>query len=180
MTIYTKKGDRGKTSLFGGKKISKADCQIESYGTIDELSSFIGLVVSKIKDKEDKLLLTEIQKDLYQIMATLAGGKLNLDLLNNKIKIFERKMNKIELLLPKLTRFILPGGGEIASLFHILRVTCRKVERAVVCLFESKKKPNITENYRLLIFGYFNRLSDLFFMLARKHAKREEIIKKHL
>src|SRR3989344_3918100 len=116
MSIYTRTGDLGTTSLFGGKRISKADCQIETYGSIDELTSYIGLVVVKLKNTQDKNLLIQIQKDLYQIMSFLSGAKIDLFFLEKKVLVFEKTIDEIEKKLPKLNKFILPGGNEISSL----------------------------------------------------------------
>jgi cob(I)alamin adenosyltransferase len=165
MSTYTRTGDTGITSLCGGKRISKADCQIGIYGLIDELTSFVGLVVVKVNNKKDKQLLISIQKDLYQIMGFLSGAKINLSFLENKILTFEKNIDEIEKKLPKLNKFILPGGTEISSWLHILRVICRKVERNVVKL-----------NNHIIVVKYLNRLSDLLFVMARNYGKNKEII----
>ena len=157
MPIYTRTGDKGETSLYGGKRISKADCQVETYGSIDELTSFIGLLVSKVKKSNDKELLINIQKDLYQIMSFLSGEK-----------------------LPKLNKFILPGGNEISSLFHVVRVLCRKAERRNIDFFNQPfdfaQDKSTINNQQLTIIKYLNRLSDLFFTLARKYGQRQEVV----
>lgn len=172
MSIYTRTGDLGSTGLYGGKRISKADCQIETYGSIDELTSYIGLTVVKLKNKRDKDLLIRIQKDLYQIMSFLSGAKVDLKLLENKVLVFEKTIDEIEVKLPKLNKFILPGGNEISALFHVLRVLCRKAERRNIDFFNQSK---ITNN-QLSIIKYLNRLSDLFFDLARKYGKDNEVV----
>lgn len=165
MSIYTKTGDDGTTALYGGKRISKADCQIETYGSIDELTSYIGLVVVKLKNKEETSFLVEIQKDLYQIMGFLSGAKIDLSVLEKKVTKFEKKIDLIEEKLPKLNKFILPGGTEISSWFHILRVICRRAERNVVRF-----------NNNIIIVKYLNRLSDLLFVTARNYGKNKEIV----
>ncbi len=165
MPIYTRTGDSGSTSLYGGKRISKANCQTEAYGSIDELTSYIGLVVVRLKNKEEADFLVEIQKDLYQIMSFLSGAKIDLTMLEKKVIKFEKKIDSIEEKLPKLNKFILPGGNEMSSWFHILRVICRRVERNMV-----KFKSNI------LIVKYLNRLSDLLFIMARNYGKNKEIV----
>ncbi|VVA43289.1 Cob(I)yrinic acid a,c-diamide adenosyltransferase [Candidatus Roizmanbacteria bacterium] len=172
MPIYTRTGDFGTTGLYGGKRISKADCQIETYGSIDELTSYIGLVVTKLKNKQDKNLLINIQRNLYQVMGFLSGAKINLLFLKEKVSDFEKTIDEIESQLPKLNKFIIPGGNEISSLFQILRVLCRKAERRNIDYFN--KKP-IADN-ELLIIKYLNRLSDLFFDLARKYGKDNEVV----
>ncbi len=172
MSIYTRTGDSGTTGLFGGKRISKADCQVETYGSIDELTSYIGLVVVKLKNKKDIDFLIGIQKDLYQVMSFLSGAKVDLLLLEKKVMVFEKTIDEIEKKLPKLNKFILPGGNEISALFQIVRVLCRKAERRNIDYFN---KSEITSN-QLLIIKYLNRLSDLFFDLARKYGKDSEVV----
>lgn len=172
MPIYTRTGDAGTTGLYGGKRISKADCQIETYGSIDELTSYIGLVVVKLKNNEESDLLIEIQKDLYKIMGFLSGAKTELSSLEKKVTEFEKNIDLIEEKLPKLNKFIIPGGNEISSLFQILRVLCRKAERRNIDFFNKSK---ITDN-ELIIIKYLNRLSDLFFDLARKYGKDNEVV----
>lgn len=169
-SIYTKTGDFGSTTLFGGKRILKSNIKVEAYGAIDELNSFIGLLTSKNISKEDKELLTNIQKDLYQIMNILSGIKNNLPILNNNISNIEQYIDKTEEKLPKLNHFILPQGTEICSWFHILRTVCRRAEREVVKYFKQTKTKNLE------IMKYLNRLSDLFFIMARKYNKKEEVI----
>lgn len=166
MPIYTKTGDDGTTSLYGGKRILKSDLQVEVYGQIDELSSFIGLTIAKINSSFYKNFLTEIQKDLYLIMSFLAGAKVKIDDLLKKTKKIEKEIDNLEKKLPKLNRFILPQGNEISCLFHITRTICRRAERAVVGYFEKEESLTI-KNGRWEIITYLNRLSDLFFTLAR-------------
>lgn len=164
MPIYTRTGDGGTTAVFGGKRVSKASLQIDTAGLIDELTSHVGLVRERLKTKDAKILLENIQKDLYKIMSVIAGANIPIVHLGNRTKEFEREIDKVTAELSKLTSFILPGGSEEASLFHILRAMTRKAERAVVALKSDA-----------LIIQYLNRLSDLFFTLARKYAKGKEI-----
>lgn len=172
MTIYTRTGDRGETSLYGGKRTSKANYQVEAYGSIDELTSFIGLLNSKVKGKKSKLFLAEIQKDLYQIMSHLSGSNVTVNYLNKRVKEFEKQIDQMDKKLPKLTRFILPGGNELSAWFHILRTVCRRSERNVVKFSE---KPT-TDNRLLTTVKYLNRLSDLFFTLARFYNKGKDFL----
>ncbi|KKP87138.1 MAG: ATP/cobalamin adenosyltransferase [Candidatus Roizmanbacteria bacterium GW2011_GWA2_35_8] len=172
MPIYTRTGDKGETSLYGGKRISKADCQVETYGTIDELTSFIGLLIIKIKKVNDKKLLIDIQKDLYRIMGFLSGAKIDLSTLKTKVIDFEKQIDSIEKKLPKLHKFILPGGNEISSLFHVVRVLCRKAERRNIDFFNQ----STIGSQQLAIIKYLNRLSDLFFVMARKYGQRREVV----
>lgn len=181
MAIYTKTGDTGTTSLYAGKRTSKSDPRIEAYGSIDELSSLIGLTMAKLTQTKNRLLLGSIQKDLYQIMAYLSGAKLDLTPLKQKIKFFERNIDKIDLQLPKLTGFILPQGPEISGWFHVLRTVCRRAERQVVSLMKLPTfnfSPSLPAGRLLtfhLIIQYLNRLSDLFFTLARKYNRQKEV-----
>lgn len=172
MSIYTRTGDAGLTGLSTGKRISKADCQIETYGSIDELTSCIGLIVVKLKDKKDSDLLIEIQRDLYKIMSFLSGAKTDIIGLEKKVIDFEKIIDEIENKLPKLNNFILPGGNEISALFHILRVICRRAERIIVDYYENNLAIKQSNN----IMMYLNRLSDLFFDLARKYGKNNEVV----
>ncbi len=172
MSIYTKTGDGGMTSLYGSKRVLKSDLQIEAYGSVDELSSYLGLIMAKINNATDRKLLTEIQTDLYYIMAVLAGSDTDISRLRDKVKKIEHKIDKIAAKLPKLNRFILPQGSETAVFFHVARTVCRRAEREVVRYFEEMK----IENWKLEITQYLNRLSDLLFMLGRLYNKERESV----
>lgn len=172
MPIYTRTGDAGTTGLFGGKRISKASCQVETYGSIDELTSYTGLVVVKLKNKKEANFLVEIQRDLYKIMSFLSGAKIKMTFLDKKVLVFEKTIDEIEKKLPKLNKFILPGGTEISALFQILRVICRRCERILVKYFEKNQTMKQSNNITM----YLNRLSDLFFDLARKYGKDNEVV----
>jgi cob(I)alamin adenosyltransferase len=172
MSIYTRAGDDGTTATFGGIRKSKSDLLFYAIGAIDELTSFIGLTVVKITNKKDKDFLINIQKDLYEIMACLSGAKVSLIFLNNKVLIFEKKIDDLENKLLKLNRFILPGGTEVSSWFHILRTVCRRAERNVVKLFNNNETMKRCNN----MIRYLNRLSDLFFVMARTYGKNKETI----
>ncbi len=171
MPIYTRTGDKGQTSLYGGKRISKSSPRVEAYGSVDELTSFIGLVISHLESKDDKKILTRVQKDLYYIMSFLSGAPPELNDLESSIREFEKRIDKMEAKLPPLRRFILPQGTELSSWFHILRVVCRKAERKVVVCFKTLE----IGHWDLEIVKYFNRLSDLFFIYARWYNKGKEI-----
>src|SRR3989338_8169149 len=162
MSIYTRTGDKGTTSLFGGKRISKSDLQVEAYGSVDELTSFLGLAITKLP-KSNRPIFFKMQKDLYRIMANLSGAKQDLKFLDKKVKEFEKQINLMDKKLPKLTKFILPGCSELSSWFHILRVVCRRAERNVIRYYV----PLEIGNWKLEIVRYLNRLSDLFFTLAQ-------------
>lgn len=162
-------GDKGTTSLFGGKKVSKDDYQVRAYGNVDELNSFVGLVRTTNVNKELDLLLEKVQEDLFVLGSQLAssGENQNLPRLTNDNVIFiEDNVQKFEKDLPELRKFILPTGSQTASLMHVIRSICRRTERSIVALSEEKK---IDEN----AIPYINRLSDLFFVLGRWVNKQE-------
>lgn len=174
MSIYTRTGDDGTTALFGGKRVLKSDLQVEAYGSLDELSSILGMVISSSNNKKNKSFVNVIQKDLYLSMSFLAGGKVQLLTLNISIKLFEQEIDKITLGLPKLNRFILPQGNQNTALLHLARTVCRRSERMVVLYAKNSrllKNPNI-----LLIIKYLNRLSDLLFTLARQASSGEDVV----
>lgn len=163
MAIYTRTGDKGTTGLFGGKRVSKASAQMEAVGAVDELTTYIGYVHSLYDTRFAIHDLPEIQKDLYRIMSVIAGANIPIVYLSDRTKAFEQDIDVVTSKLPKLNSFILPGGTKEASLFHILRVLTRRAERAVVLIKSD-----------VIIVQYLNRLSDLFFTLARKYAKGKE------
>ena len=169
MKVYTKTGDSGKTSLFSGERVYKHFPEISLVGSIDELQSFIGLVkTAKIKSS-DKKTLQEIQQDLYQIMGHISGAKIEISTLNNKINLFEQIIDKLSVGQVKQDSFILPGSTEISAKLHILRTICRRTEREMIKFFFEKKI--LDEKHSQLLISYFNRLSDLFYTLARKYEK---------
>jgi len=172
MSLYTKTGDRGITSLYGGRRVLKSDTVVETYGSLDELSSFIGLTGLKLA-KTDRLLLTSIQKDLYQIMSFLAGAKVNLKFIDQRVIFFEKTIDQIENRLPKLGRFIIPTGHEASGWLQLSRTVCRRAERNIVRfasgLASSLQPPAST-------IKYLNRLSDLFFVMARKYNRDKEVL----
>jgi cob(I)alamin adenosyltransferase len=174
MSIYTKTGDKGKTSLYGGKRILKSDPQIETYGSLDELNSFIGSALVELENKND---LTHIQKILHRIMAFLAG-KTNIQIdLNDETKALEESIDKIEERLPNLNGFILPQGSEAATRLHIARTVCRRCERIVAGLASGNKRLKIFDDVILgMILQYLNRLSDYLFVLARENNKEKELL----
>jgi len=138
MKIYTKKGDKGKTSLFGGKRVSKDDAQIESYGTVDELNSFIGILLSQIEDIQESSLLKKTQAILFDIGSHLSSDgtaeKYLPNLPKKAIEELEIRMDKMTEELPELKSFILPGGNQRIAAAHVCRTICRRAERRVVTL----------------------------------------------
>jgi len=173
MKIYTKTGDKGKTSLLTGKRVSKYHPRIEAYGTVDELNSFIGLLRSFNIDKQSDHILDGIQNQLFSIGSSLAMDVKRPEITLNEIVIsdvetLENDMDRIDSLLPKLKAFIIPGGSQAIAICHICRCVCRRAERLCVELSDN-------EHVDEIIIIYLNRLSDYFFMLARKIAFDNDI-----
>jgi cob(I)alamin adenosyltransferase len=168
MKIYTKTGDQGITSLLGGTRVPKSDLRIDAYGTVDELNSYIGLLRDQEVNKDRSELLKEIQDRLFTIGADLATvpGKDKVkkpDLLSEDIELLEKEMDQMELKLPPLTAFILPGGHTAVSFCHLARTVCRRTERITVELASFEP---VSE----LVIQYLNRLSDFLFVLGRMMA----------
>jgi cob(I)alamin adenosyltransferase len=173
MKVYTKTGDKGTTALFGGTRVSKHHIRIESYGTVDELNSHIGLIRDQEMDAHYKEVLIEVQDRLFTIGAILAtppeketlksGEKRlkNLEIIESDIEFLENEIDKMEESLPPMTHFVLPGGHTTVSYCHIARCVCRRAERLAVHL-------NDIEPTDELAIKYLNRLSDYLFVLARK------------
>lgn len=158
--IYTKTGDEGRTSLYGGKRVFKNNIRVNAYGTVDELNSLLGVVFSKIKDEKITDFVGKIQEDLFLIGASLAGAKSDLSILKSRVAEMEKTIDWADEKLPELKNFILPAGTESASLLFYCRAVARRCERVLVKL---DQKEQIDK--KLLI--YFNRLSDLLFEMAR-------------
>lgn len=165
--IYTKTGDKGTTGLFGGARIPKFHIRIESYGTVDELNSHIGMLRDMIMDQEDKDLLETIQNRLFTIGSNLASdpskNMITPDLKESDIELLENGIDNIDAVVPPLKSFILPGGHVAVSQAHIARCVCRRAERLVVALAE-----NEPDTVPPILVQYLNRLSDYLFMLGRK------------
>lgn len=166
MKIYTKTGDKGQTSLIGGTRVPKYHLRIETYGTVDELNSYIGLIMCQDIDNHYKQLLKEIQDRLFTVGASLAAdpekSKMKIpDLHDSDITLLETEMDTMNDLLPALKHFVLPGGNTVVSYCHIARCVCRRAERLTVELAESSF---VDERVSV----YLNRLSDYLFVLARK------------
>lgn len=172
MAIYTRTGDEGTTSLFGGKRVLKCEELVDVYGSIDELNSWVGLIVSQITQKDIQEFLFSVQRDLLTIGSNLAGWKTNLDALPKRIQEMEKRIDNMERTVGELHNFILPGGSQLGSFTHLARSISRRVERQTVALAQKEKVDRA-------IIVYLNRLSDLFFMLARfinKQAQVEEVV----
>lgn len=165
--IYTKTGDLGQTGLIGGTKVPKSHLRIESYGTIDELNSHIGLVNDHLTNAHSKKILKEIQDRLFTIGASLACDpekepKMKIpDLKEEDILLLEKEMDKMDEVLPTMKSFILPGGHVAVSAIHIARCVCRRAER--ICVNMKEHELYIEP----IVIKYINRLSDYLFVLAR-------------
>ncbi|TJY32883.1 cob(I)yrinic acid a,c-diamide adenosyltransferase [Pontimicrobium aquaticum] len=176
MKIYTKTGDKGKTALFGGTKVPKHHIRIESYGTVDELNSHLGLVRDQDIDLHSKDILANIQDKLFTVgailatdpeKATLKSGKERLNIPKiaaEDIELLEKEIDSMNDALPPMTHFILPGGHQTVSFCHIARCVCRRAERLAAAL-------NDLEPFQPETLMYLNRLSDYLFVLARKLSK---------
>jgi cob(I)alamin adenosyltransferase len=176
MKIYTRKGDTGTTQLIGGTRVPKYHLRIEAYGTVDELNSWIGLVRDSVKKEQTNSLLKEIQDRLFTVGSLLASdpesSRMKVPGLNEQdVELLEKEIDEMDLVLPELKTFILPGGSAANAMCHIARCVCRRAERLVVQLNESEK-------VEPLVIKYLNRLSDYLFMLSRKISfdeKSEEV-----
>ncbi|OGS71158.1 MAG: ATP:cob(I)alamin adenosyltransferase [Flavobacteria bacterium RIFCSPLOWO2_12_FULL_35_11] len=173
MKIYTKTGDKGKTSLFGGTRVPKYHLRIEAYGTVDELNSYIGLIRDQKIDPHTTEILLKIQNELFTLGSMLAtppekeilkSGKerLNINKVGEEsVELLENEIDQMNESLPPMSHFILPGGHTTVSFCHITRCICRRAERITTLLNDES-----TINPQILV--YLNRLSDYLFVLARK------------
>lgn len=166
MKIYTKTGDKGQTSLIGGTRVPKHHIRIESYGTVDELNSHLGLIRDTVKDNAVIEQILEIQDRLFTIGSILASdpekAKMKIpDLVEGDVAFLERAIDKMNETLPEIRSFVLPGGSQIISFIHIARCVCRRAERNIIHLSEESKVDDI-------VIKYLNRLSDYLFVLSRK------------
>jgi cob(I)alamin adenosyltransferase len=176
MKIYTKTGDKGTTALFGGTRVPKHHIRIDSYGTVDELNSHLGLIRDQDIDAHSKSILQIIQDKLFTVGAVLAtdpekailkSGKerLNIPKISSAdIDLLEKEMDRMNETLPQMTHFVLPGGHQTVSFCHIARCVCRRAERLASAL-------NEIEPFQPETLTYLNRLSDYLFVLARKLSK---------
>jgi cob(I)alamin adenosyltransferase len=168
LKIYTKTGDDGTTGLQGKKRVSKSNKRIIAYGSVDEVNSILGIILSYGVDSDLSQLLTKIQNDLFVAGADLSKPNLGDStnrITSNMIKFLEGKIDGFEKELESLTNFILPGGNHVASLIHFARTVTRRAEIEVVTLSEEEK-------INKLCLTYLNRLSDLLFVIGRVVNKR--------
>lgn len=171
-SIYTKTGDKGMTSLVGGKRVVKSHIRLEAYGSTDELNSFVGFLIQEVDDKHDLEVLSFIQHKLFTVGSYLATEteaippKAASIITDNNIALLESEMDRMDSELPQLRQFVLPGGSESASRAHICRTVCRRVER---CIYRVKDEFPVDDQ----ILMFVNRLSDYFFLLARKESNKK-------
>ena len=177
MKIYTRTGDKGQTSLVGGHRVSKGCDRLESYGTVDELNSQLGLLITYCKEKTDISFLTDVQHNLFVVGSYLATDSTQTKVRNivtaEMVETLETEIDRIDSVLPPQKLFILPGGSRSSSVAHVCRCVCRRAERCIIRLAENGVE--IDDN----VVSYINRLSDYLFILARKlngDENHEEII----
>ena len=167
MKIYTKTGDGGETSLYGGLRVGKDDARISAIGSVDEANSAVGLARSFCLDRHVDIVLARIQSDLFVLGADLAAPLENKNALRTgaeMVKTLEGSIDKADAYLPPLKTFILPAGSKLSSALHFVRSVVRRAERETVALSK-------VEDVNPHAIGYLNRLSDLLFVLARKANK---------
>ena len=176
--VYTRRGDMGETSLVGGQRVSKASARLEAYGTVDELSSHLGLLAAMLADGSDKEMIIRIQNCLFNVCTNLATDQEQTELYpsaylpDGEIEAMEQKVDEIMKMLHERQGFVLPGGTKEAAQAHVCRTVCRRAERRIVALSEVAK---ITPS----VLQYVNRLSDYLFVLAKKinfNANHSEIV----
>ena len=165
--VYTRGGDKGQTSLVGGQRVSKASTRLEAYGTVDELSSHLGLLAALLPEGDDHDMIERIQNCLFNLCTNLATNQDETPLYpsahlpEGEIALLEREVDTIMALLPERQGFILPGGTKAAAQAHVCRTVCRRAERRIVALSEEATvSPEVQQ--------YVNRLSDYLFVLAKK------------
>ncbi|NPV69145.1 MAG: cob(I)yrinic acid a,c-diamide adenosyltransferase [Firmicutes bacterium] len=171
MRVYTRTGDKGETSLWGGQRVSKADLQVEAYGTVDEASSFLGLARGLVRSRRAQGLLPEMQGNLQVLASELAStpeelSKIGERLQEEDVRRLEQVIDEIQELLPPQTGFVLPGGTVGTGALDVARTVVRRAERLVVRLGQERR-------LRGEIVRYLNRLSDLLYVLARAEANEE-------
>ncbi len=177
MKVYTKTGDKGTTSLVGGTRVPKTHDRLEAYGTVDELNSFLGLLVTYVTDGQDALFLQQVQNRLFVVGSYLATDQTKMSLKSASVVTpamvteMENEIDRLDGVLPPLSAFVLPGGSRGAAVCHVCRTVCRRAERRILALSaQVEVAPEL--------LAYMNRLSDYLFVLSRKinlDAKKEEI-----
>jgi cob(I)alamin adenosyltransferase len=170
--IYTGGGDKGKTSLVGGFRVSKTHPRLEAYGTVDELNAFLGLLIAETDDRDTCDLLRFVQSKLFTVGSFLATDpsktacKIESQITGDSIKKIEEAIDRTDGQLPKLRSFVLPGGSRTAALAHVCRTVCRRAERAICRLAETEA----AGEGEAPVLVFMNRLSDLLFVIARREC----------
>ena len=165
--IYTRTGDKGKTSLVGGTRVSKTHVRLEAYGTVDELNSQLGLLYTYLAEEGDQKLILWVQHKLFSVGSYLATDQNNTTLriesqiTDEDILRLERSIDEVDGQLPPLKAFVIPGGSRGSAVCHVCRTICRRAERRILAMAE---KHEVAEN----VSAFVNRLSDYLFVLARK------------
>ena len=171
--LYTKTGDSGETSLYGGKRVKKSSLKVDCYGTIDEANSMLGLAYSYIKDEKIKNYVNSIQKRLFSVGAELASDDKGLQILQGKVTekdvtFLEKIIDECTEIVGKQTEFVVPGKNKASSSLHVARTIIRRAERKITLLIEEEK-------IREELFKYINRLSDAIYSLARVEEYNSEL-----
>lgn len=175
MPIYTRTGDKGKTSLANGQRVSKTDCLVEVFGDLDEFNSLLGVCLNYAKTPQVKVIFPFLQDRVFNLGSHIAGAKKGTFREITKMDVFklEKEIDRVESKLPKLRNFIIPGGSLSGAFIHLARTVCRRVERHLVKgVFPSKK-------YDPVVYAFINRTSDLLFVLARLENKNAQITEKY-
>lgn len=163
MSVYTKTGDKGQTSLFDNKRVDKDDLRVESYGTIDELNTLLGLSKNFIDDSNISNFIHQIQRKLFDVGAELATedeSRRPVVIKEEDVIFLEKQIDKYVERIKKPDHFIIPGAGKASAFLHVARTVCRRAERRIITL---SKETNINPH----LIKYVNRLSDLIYILAR-------------
>ncbi|MCF2560240.1 cob(I)yrinic acid a,c-diamide adenosyltransferase [Prevotella brevis] len=165
--VYTRRGDGGQTSLVGGERVSKSCARLESYGTVDELSSHLGLLAALLPEGDDKAMIQRIQNNLFNVCTNLATNQDTTPLYpsahlpEDETALLERQVDEIMAMLPERQGFVLPGGTREAAQAHVCRTVCRRAERRIC---ELAKEATVSVE----VSEYINRLSDYLFVFAKK------------
>lgn len=171
MPIYTRFGDKGRTVIFGGNVVLKSEDRVEAYGSIDELSSFMGLLICENIIKRDKIFLKRVQERLYDIMSFLAGKEDIASVDAKAVEEIEKYIDDLSKKIDSTTKFVLPRGSKVSCVSHIVRAVCRRAERRLV--FYLIKNEAVFKKNRFIL-QYINRLSDALFIIARYYNRKEE------
>ena len=173
MKIYTKSGDKGTTSLYGGKRVAKNDPQVESYGSVDELASWLVMMLTYPAAQKDTELITLIQRDLHAMMGILCSAPVDTASMQEHISKLEAYIDNVEKEKPTGTKFILIQGTQLSVSCHIARTVCRRAERALVAFLQNND--TIEAKKADCMLQYLNRLSDMLYAMGRKHNADEEL-----